>query len=98
MADEEKYVAEVNVSAGKVYAFSRARFDEGLSSNLSVIIAERDALTARRDAVRVRFDRLRAAAGLALTLGGGWRRDTGIARSRDAFEKRLEDQDKATAK
>lgn len=88
LAEQEQHLFEVNAAAERVYEFAKARYDGGLSSNLRVIIAERDALAARRDAARVRFSRLRAAASLALATGGGWHREE-IEKSAEKFEARL---------
>lgn len=88
LAEQEKHLIEVKAAAERVYDFTKARYDGGLSSNLRVIIAERDALAARRDTARVRFERLRATASLALALGGGWHRDE-IEKSAEKFEAKL---------
>ncbi len=95
---QEKSVAAIVSSANDTLAFAKARFDKGLSSNLEVTLAERDALSAKRELVRVRFDRLRASANLARALGGGWNRDTAIDKSAEAFERRLEERETALEK
>ncbi len=95
---QEKSVAAIVASANDTLTFAKARFDKGLSSNLEVTLAERDALSAKRELVRVRFDRLRATANLARALGGGWNRDTSIDRSADAFEERLDEREAALEK
>lgn len=90
LAEREKLIAAVNESAADALRFARARYDKGVSSNLEVTLAERDTLLAKREAIKVRYDRLRATANLARTLGSGWNADTDIASSTEAFEQRLE--------
>ena len=98
LAEQEKLITAVVDAANESYTFARARYEKGLSSNLEVTIAERDALTARRSYIQTHFDRLRASANLARVLGGGWNRDTGIDKSKQDFEDRLETRDKAAEK
>lgn len=95
---QEKSVAAIVASANDTLTFARARFDKGLSSNLEVTLAERDALSAKRSLVAVRFDRLRASVNLARALGGGWHRDTAIDKSAAAFEQRLDEREAALEK
>ena len=98
LGDRERLVAAVNDAADEALRFARARFDKGVSSGLEVATAERDVALARREAIRVRHDHLRAAANLARVLGGGWSAETGIAESAEAFERRLEEAEAAREK
>lgn len=90
---QERFAGAAVRDAERICSYAAERSASGVSSELDVVTAAHDALAARRSLAKVRFDRLRAAAGLALTLGGGWRRDTDLAKSADAFERRQEGAD-----
>lgn len=98
LTGQEKLINDVVTAANETFTFTKARYEKGLSSNLEVTIAERDALNAKRLFIQVRFDRLRASANLARTLGGGWSRDTAVDKSVDDYEKHLEERNKAAEK
>jgi outer membrane protein TolC len=98
LGEQEKLIGDVVTAANETFTFTKSRYEKGLSSNLEVTIAERDALNAKRSYIQVRFDRLRASANLARVLGGGWNRDTAIDKSVDDYEKHLEEQNKAAEK
>lgn len=98
LAEREKLIAAVNESAADSLRFARARYAPGVSSNLEVTLASRDMLLAKREAIRVHYDRLRATANLGRALGSGWSADTDLAASTEAFEQRLEDAEAAREK
>lgn len=95
LATQEQLVALVNNAAADALNFAQARFDKGVSSNLEVSLARRDLALARRQAVIVRHDRLRAVMDLSRALGSGWSAEAGLAASAADLEKRLEDADRA---
>lgn len=96
LANQEKLVVAVVEAATETLTFAKARFDKGLSSSLDVTTAERDTLQAKRALIQIRFDRLRATANLARSLGGGWSRsDELYKKSSDAFEDKLQAADEA---
>lgn len=95
LTEREKLVGMADAAATETAGFTRERFEKGISSNLELTLAERDALLAKREVIRVRYDRLRAITNLARTLGAGWHADLAIAGSAAAYERKLIDDDKA---
>lgn len=95
LAQREKLTAMADAAATETAGFARERFDKGIDSNLELTLAERDATLAKREVIRVRYDRLRATANLARTLGAGWNADLGIPGSAAAYERKLIEDDRA---
>jgi multidrug efflux system outer membrane protein len=59
-------------AATRALAMSQSRYTNGSSSQLEVLDAQRQLLTIRRQALKVRAAQYQSTVGLIRALGGGW--------------------------
>jgi multidrug efflux system outer membrane protein len=73
LAGEETAQANALAASERTVQLAQSRVERGLSSQLDLILVRRDALQARRQAVRLKLARFQATVGLFRALGGDWK-------------------------
>jgi multidrug efflux system outer membrane protein len=72
LAGEETAQGKALKASERTVQLAQSRVDRGLSSQLDLILVRRDALQAKRQALRLKLARFQATVGLFRALGGDW--------------------------
>lgn len=72
LAGEETAQGNALKASERTVQLAQSRVDRGLSSQLDLILVRRDALQAKRQALRLKLARFQATVGLFRALGGDW--------------------------
>ena len=80
LARQAEAQARLVEASERAASLSRARYEQGLSSMLEVVVAQRSLLQARRGANQIHRDRLLASVLLLRALGGGWKSEADRSR------------------